>query len=368
MVIIYIIIYIIITFFLLQYIYNRLKIFYQPLKYKDPETGKEIDINDKYDAFRPYDPINYYKFIFSGLFLFPIRSLLCFLDCVFYLLNLKLIKIFYKNTDTNSKEAEIISNIAKFWSKLFLKICGISLNEIKLNYEETYKKYLGPDYNFQEEKYSIIISNHLGYYDVVANMAINGSGFLAMQTVGNAPIGGDIAANIGSIFVDRSNEQSRKNSFEKILERQKNFYNGKNFNKLLVFPEGTTTNNRYVTTFKKGVFVLLLPIKPMIMFINYNDPCQLCVGVVHLFFHVLRSFCYLTNQMSYCSLPVIKPTQFMFENYKNLGKEKWEIYLNVVYKMYLEIGKFKETHIGLRDKNDYYEACETGVFKGIKLK
>ena len=366
MVSLFIFIYILCTFGFLHYMYKRLKIFYQPLKYKDPETGKEIDLNEKYDAFRPYDPINYWTYIIQGLIFFPIRGILCFLTCVFLLINLKIIKLFYKHTDTDPKENAVLTKVTKFWSSIFLKINLISLIKEEIPYKEVYQKYLGKDYNFNDNKYSLIICNHLGYYDVIAYMAINGSGFMAMKAVGNAPIGGDIAFHIGSIFVERDNEESRKKSFEKLMKRQNEFYEGKNFYKLLIFPEGTTTNNRYLRSFKKGAFAALLPLKPMIMKISFDGPCHLCCGVTHLFFHVMRSFCYFTNKLYYSELPIIKPTEYMFEHYKNLGKEKWEIYMNVVYHIYLEIGKFKEANIGLRDKNDYYKALETGIYNGIK--
>ena len=45
-------------------------------------------------------------------------------------------------------------------------------------------------------------------------MALNGAGFMTMQDVNNAPIGGDIAYHIGSIFVDRDDEKSRKKNFD----------------------------------------------------------------------------------------------------------------------------------------------------------
>ena len=362
----FIIIYFVITFCFLNYMYKRLKIFYRSLKYKDPETGKEINIDEKYDAFKPYDPINYWPYIIQGLILFPIRAILCFLTCVFLLINLKICKLFYKHTDTNRKENEVIIKITKFWSSIFLKINLIFLIKQELPYKEVYQKYLGNDYNFEEDKYSLIICNHLGYYDVIANMALNGAGFMAMQAVGNAPIGGGIAFHIGSIFVERDNEKSRLKSFEKLINRQKDFYEGKNLYRLVIFPEGTTTNNRYLKAFRKGAFYSLLPLKPMIMKIPFDGSCQLCCGVTHLFFHVLRSFCYLTNKLYYSELPIIKPTNYMFENYNHFGKEKWEIYMNVVYHIYLEIGNFKPTSIGLRDKDIYYKALETGEFNGIK--
>ena len=357
-------IYSIIVFITLNYIYLRLSVFYRPIKYKDKETGKIIDLGEKYDAFRPYDPINYTQFILLGFFLFPIRGIISFLICVFLCLNLKYLKYKYKNLDTDSYENSIRSEVIKFWSFLFLYINGISLEKEKINYEDIYKKYLGPDYNFKEEKYSLIICNHIGFYDVIANMSINGCGFMAMKIISGFPIGGDIARDMGSIFVERLSESSRKESFNEIIERQKNFYEGKILNNIVVFPEGTTTNNRYIAKFKRGVFRVLLPLKPIMIHIDKKAPFHLCSNVTNLFLHVLRSFTCWKNKIYYCELPIIKPTQFMYDNYKNLGKEKWEIYSNIVKNMYIEMGNFKRSELGHRDKDIYYEALESGIYNG----
>ena len=57
----------------------------------------------------------------------------------------------------------------------------------------------------------------------------------------------------------------------------------------------------------------------------------------------------------------------MFDNYGNLGKEKWEIFSNVVKNIYAEIGKFKKSDLGHRDKDAYYEILESGIYNGEKL-
>ena len=54
----------------------------------------------------------------------------------------------------------------------------------------------------------------------------------------------------------------------------------------------------------------------------------------------------------------------MFDNYKNYGKEKWEIYSKVVKNIYIEIGKIKNSELGHRDKDIYYDALETGIYNG----
>ena len=250
---------------------------------------------------------------------------------------------------------------------LFLFVNGISLEKEKIDYENLYKKYLGPNYNFKEEKYSLLICNHIGFYDVIANMSINGCGFMAMKIISGIPIGGDIARDIGSIFVERLSKLSRKESLDEILKRQRDFYEGKTLKKILVFPEGTTTNNRYIVKFKTGVFQNLLPLKPIIMHIVQNAPFHLSSNVTNLFFHVMRSFTCLSNKIYYCELPIIKPTQFMFDKNKNLGKDKIDIYVNVVKNMYCELGNFKISNLGHRDKDIFYEALESYVYNGEKL-
>ena len=82
-------------------------------------------------------------------------------------------------------------------------------------------------------------------------MSINGCGFMAMKIISGFPIGGDIARDMGSIFVERLSETSRKESFDDIIKRQKDFYEGKTLTKIVVFPEGTTSNNNYICKFKR---------------------------------------------------------------------------------------------------------------------
>ena len=59
---------------------------------------------------------------------------------------------------------------------------------------------------------------------------------------------------------------------------------------------------------------------------------------------------------------MIKPTDYMFEKYKDLGKEKWEIYAKVVNNIYSEIGGLKQTDIKYRDRVLYYKAAEDGFY------
>lgn len=48
---------------------------------------------------------------------------------------------------------------------------------------------------------------------------------------------------------------------QKIKERVNLIKDGKNFPPVLLFPEGTTSNGKYVLSFKKGAFAPFEPIK-----------------------------------------------------------------------------------------------------------
>lgn len=43
----------------------------------------------------------------------------------------------------------------------------------------------------------------------------------------------------------------------------------------------------------------------------------------------------------------------MFEHFSNLGKEKWEVYTEVVREIYCEIGGFEKSDKTYRDSQEY---------------
>ena len=43
----------------------------------------------------------------------------------------------------------------------------INLIDEKIDCESVYKKYLDPDYDFKNNSYSALISNHIGFYDAL---------------------------------------------------------------------------------------------------------------------------------------------------------------------------------------------------------
>lgn len=355
-------IYLILDFIFLNILYSKVKVYYRPLTYKDKETGKIVDVHKLYEPFQSKDELCYWKMMIGGLIFFPIKFFLDISIIIAFMIHLKIFSIFYKNQDTDPVQFAKLSKIMKAYNRLFLLCSMISIVDKKVDCTEIYKKYLGPDYDFNDNKYSLITCNHIGFYDVISNMYLHASGFIAKEAVSRYIFIGPIAKAINCLFVNRENEASRNQIFDRLYERQTKFLEGKYFAPLVLFPEGTTTSGRDILKFKKGAFYHLLPIKPEIINIDQKSKCHIAVGGQNVLFNTLRFLCCCSGTLYYINMPVVRPTEFMFKNYSNLGKEKWEVYAEVVRKIYCEVGGFKESNLHYRDSHEYSEAMSKGVY------
>ena len=318
--------YIPIMFIFLNWLYKNCSIYYKPLIYKDPKTGNIIDVHELYEPFHVNDKLGYWRFIFSGMIFFIPKLILSMFAVIGLIIHLQIAHFFYKNSDKEKIQRNKVKKIIRFWSYLGLTNSLISIKSKKVDYEKVYKKYLGNDYNFNGQKYSLIICNHIGLFDVILIMYLYQPGFIAKKLVSSYPFFGNVAKGLNCLFIDRENENARKKIMDDIYIRQKNFLDGKSLTPLAIFPEGTTTSNSHILKFKKGAFYHLLPIKPIIVLTNKNSPLNIACGVQNIFFHTWKIMAYSCSEMFYCELPVIRPTEFMFKTYSHLGNEKWEIF------------------------------------------
>jgi len=96
----------------------------------------------------------------------------------------------------------------------------------------------------------------------------------------------------------------------------------------------------------------LLPIKPMIIKLNNNNN-YLSWSCQPLILNFIYSCCFLNNFIDFYELPVIQSNQFMFDNYKHFGKEKWIIYMEVIHKIMYEISEIEISEKSYNEKNVY---------------
>lgn len=356
------IIYTIFVFIISYVIYAKNQVFYKRLEYNNHETLEKIDVHQLYPEFALLDNNSFLR-IFIGYFIYALPKFiinLFFAIMQIIQLNSNMKKL--KNPTSDPQDWSIISHILSFWTSWVLKLNGIKINKIQLNYEDTYRKCLGEDYDFDKnEKYSLIISNHTGFYDIIMNMALHKCGFLAKEETKDYFLVGTISIGLNCLFVKRESKSDRERIFIELEKRQKDFYEGKILTPICLFPEGTTTNGKYILKFKRGAFYNLLPIKPQIILLGNNLNYSVAIGVGSPVWNYFRSLCYFGCQINLCELPVIKPTEYMFEKYSDLGKEKWEIFAEVTRKIMCEISGLKPSDKTFRDSKRY----EISLYKGV---
>ena len=351
--------------FLLSYlIYSKNQVYYRSLEYNNPETLEKIDVHKLYPEFAVLDKNSFLR-IFIGYYFYALPKFIINLYfAIMEIIQLNQNMKNLKNPTSDPQDFSILSNTITKWTNWVLRLNGIKVNKIKLNYEDVYRKYLGQDYEFNpDEKYSLIISNHTGFYDIIMNMAIHSCGFLAKEETKNYFLVGTISKGLNCLFVKRESKTDRERIFKELEKRQKDFYDGKILTPICLFPEGTTTNGKYILKFKRGAFYNLLPIKPQIILLGNNLNYSVAIGVGSPVMNYFRSLCYFGCQINLCELPVIKPTEYMFEKYADLGEEKWEIFAEVTRKIMCEIGGLTPSDKTFRDSKRYENSLVKGSYE-----
>ena len=351
----------VLSFILALFVWIRSQKYYKPCLKKDKD-GNIINLHDVYDPFHPHDKVYFIQLWFGAFFCSLIKVISSFFIVIFINWHIKLLRKIYKNYNTDPNHRRKMKNAISCWSSIFLVMNGVWIRRKNLKYEEVYKRYLGEDYDFTEDKYSIILSNHIGFFDVATCMRLFAPGFIAKSPVKNFWFVGPISQGLNCLFVDRTNKENKKLIFDQLLERQTNFYEGNLLSPMVNFPEGTCSCCRNILRFKKGPFYALLPVKPMILKINQKSSFHLSVGASNVVLHYVKNLCHFINTIDYTILPVIRPVDYIFEHNTHLGKEKWEIFANTVRKIYSEVGGLIEVDMGMRDLNRYIKAMRTGFY------
>jgi lysophosphatidylcholine acyltransferase/lyso-PAF acetyltransferase len=109
--------------------------------------------------------------------------------------------------------------------------------------------------------------NHTSWLDIVATMWTSCPSFLAKEEISRIPVIAQVSNSIQSVYVKRGDTKEKRAEIIKvILQRQLDAEKGL-FPKLLIFPEGATTNGSCLIQFKKGAFLSLRSVQPL--FIEY---------------------------------------------------------------------------------------------------
>ena len=171
-------------------------------------------------------------------------------------------------TDTDyivGPRREAIKALAQFLSWFLLLVAGIQMRKRVLGPDDfDYSYYLGPDYRQEagglgrQGRVSKVVSNHVSFFDGPALLtAFDGDvSFVAGAFIKDLPGLGALLKNMGSVFVPRAGSKDQlEKTLEVMLQRTELIERDGKFPPLVIFPEGTCSNNTCLTKFRRGAFM-----------------------------------------------------------------------------------------------------------------
>lgn len=191
-----------------------------------------------------------------------------------------------------------------FWGKLACRLCLFSLGFFRVRWiaiDGNEKSSGGP--------YSIV-SNHLSWADILIHMNRSFPSFVARSGTERLPLIGIISQKMQCIYVQRENKTAETKGVSTLVKDRMGAYGTHNANTtrpMLLFPEGTTTNNSYLLPFKTGAFLAGVPLQPVLIHYEKGNisPCWESIPAKD---HVFLMMCEPAHRVTCYQLPVYVPT------------------------------------------------------------
>ncbi|KAK1295851.1 Lysophospholipid acyltransferase LPEAT2 [Acorus calamus] len=155
----------------------------------------------------------------------------------------------------------------------------------------------------------IVVSNHVSYIEPIFFFYELFPTIVASESHDSIPFVGTIIRAMQVIYVNRFSPMSRKHAVNEIKRKA----SCDEFPRVLLFPEGTTTNGRFLISFQLGAFIPGFPIQPVVVRYPYIhfDQSWGHISLVKLMFRMFTQF---HNFMEVEYLPVITPRNDKQEN------------------------------------------------------
>ncbi|GMI69664.1 LYSOPHOSPHATIDYLETHANOLAMINE ACYLTRANSFERASE2 [Hibiscus trionum] len=148
----------------------------------------------------------------------------------------------------------------------------------------------------------IVVSNHVSYIEPIFYFYELFPTIVASESHDSMPFVGTIIRAMQVIYVNRFSPASRKNAVHEIKRRAA----CDKFPRVLLFPEGTTTNGKVLMSFQLGAFLPGHPVQPIIVrypHVHFDQSW----GLISLAKLMFRMFTQFHNFMEVEYLPVIMP-------------------------------------------------------------
>lgn len=156
----------------------------------------------------------------------------------------------------------------------------------------------------REECPPIIVCNHISIADAVFILQDVLGCPVAKTGIDAVPVLGPVMTALQSVFVNRSDPDSRKEARDEIRARA--MFSDSSYPPIIIFPEGTTSTGVGLLQFKTGAFAPGLPVQPVIVRYpsHYCDPSYQSSAVLSIF-RLLTQF---VNYAELEYLPVYHPS------------------------------------------------------------
>ncbi|KAJ6840497.1 lysophospholipid acyltransferase LPEAT2 isoform X1 [Iris pallida] len=161
----------------------------------------------------------------------------------------------------------------------------------------------------------IVVSNHMSYVEPIFFFYELFPTIVASESHDNMPFVGTIIRAMQVIYVDRFSPASRKHAVNEI--KRKTSCN--NYPRVLLFPEGTTTNGKALLSFQLGAFIPGFPVQPVVVrypHIHFDQSW----GHISLAKLMFRMFTQFHNFMEVEYLPIIFPLESKQESAVHLAE------------------------------------------------
>ncbi|CAN6173572.1 unnamed protein product [Urochloa humidicola] len=155
----------------------------------------------------------------------------------------------------------------------------------------------------------IVVSNHISYIEPIFFFYELFPTIVSSESHDALPFVGTIIRAMQVIYVDRFSPASRKAAVNEI--KRKAACNS--FPRVLLFPEGTTTNGRFLISFQHGAFIPGYPVQPVVVrypHVHFDQSW----GNISLLKLMFKMFTQFHNFMEVEYLPVVYPPEIKQEN------------------------------------------------------
>lgn len=138
---------------------------------------------------------------------------------------------------------------------------------------------------------------------------------------------GTLVKAMDGIFCPRGgSDAAKQKTVDLIGERQRSIEaGGSKHSPLIIFAEGTTTNNTHILKFKRGAFETLSTVQPIALL--YHCPIVLPSNAILAdYWSIIILMCTLKpSVVEVRVLPPFTPNDYLFKNHGDGNKPRWEV-------------------------------------------